>query len=55
VEKEFRKRAAGREASPKVWGDAWMLALATAAGGVLVTFDKALGPRGAHCLLPHRG
>ena len=55
VEKEFRKRAPGREASPKVWGDAWMLALATAAGGILVTFDKALGPRGAHCLLTHKG
>jgi hypothetical protein len=32
-----------------------MLALASAAGGVLVTFDKALAPRGAHCLLSHRG
>jgi uncharacterized protein len=55
VEKEFRERAVGRTVSPKVWGDAWMLALASAAGGVLVTFDKALGPRGAHCLLPRRG
>jgi hypothetical protein len=55
VEKEFRLRAVGRAASPKVWGDAWMLAMASAAGGVLVTFDKALGSRGAHCLLPQKG
>jgi predicted nucleic acid-binding protein len=34
-----------------VWADAWMLAHASAAGGVLVTFDKALAARGAHCLL----
>jgi toxin-antitoxin system PIN domain toxin len=55
VEKRFRKRAVGRAASPKVWADAWLLAVAEAAGGVLVTFDKALGPRGAHCLLSHKG
>lgn len=55
VEKEFRERAVGRAASPKLWGDAWMLAMASAAGGVLITFDKTLGARGAHCLLPQRG
>ena len=55
VEKEFRVSASGHTASPKVWGEAWMLAMASAAGGVLVTFDKALGSRGAHCLLSHRG
>jgi hypothetical protein len=55
VEKRFREKAAGRSVSPKVWADAWLLAFAQAAEGVLVTFDKALGPRGAHCLLPKRG
>ena len=55
VEKRFREKAVGRTASPKIWADAWMLAIAAAAGGVLVTFDQALGPRGAHCLLPKRG
>jgi len=50
VEKSFRETAAGRTASPKVWADAWMLAIASATGGVLVTFDKALGARGALCL-----
>ncbi len=54
VEKRFREKAAARIASPKVWADAWLLAFAQAADGVLVTFDKALGPRGAHCLLPRR-
>lgn len=55
VERRFREKAAGRIVSPKVWADAWLLALAQAAGGQLVTFDKALGPRGAHCLLPGHG
>jgi toxin-antitoxin system PIN domain toxin len=51
VDAAFRARTAGRAASPKLWADAWMLAMAGAAGGVLVTFDMALGSRGAHCLL----
>jgi len=55
VEKIFREKAIGRTASPKVWADAWMLAMASAAGGVLVTFDKALASRSAHCLLAGRG
>ncbi len=55
VEKRFREKAAGRSVSPKVWADAWLLAFALAAEGVLVTFDKALGGRGANCLLAKRG
>ena len=55
IEKKFRDRATGRASSPKVWADAWMLAHASAAGGVLVTFDKALATRGAHCLLSKKG
>ena len=51
VEKRFREKASGRTASPKLWADAWLLALAQAAEGILVTFDKALASRGAHCLL----
>jgi predicted nucleic acid-binding protein len=51
VEKQFRDRASGRTASPKIWADAWLLAVAEAAGGRLVTLDKALASRGAHCLL----
>lgn len=52
VETIFRKRATGRTASPKIWADAWLLATAEAAGGKLVTFDKALAERGAISLLP---
>jgi toxin-antitoxin system PIN domain toxin len=55
IEVKFRERAAGHSSSPKVWGDAWMLAHAEMSGGVLVTFDKALGPRGAHCLSADAG
>ena len=54
VEKRFREKATGRTVSPKVWADAWLLAVAQASEGVLVTFDKALAPRGAHCLLPKK-
>jgi len=55
VEKKFREKAVGRTASPKVWADAWLLATAQEAGGVLVTLDKALAGRGARCLLAKRG
>lgn len=55
VEKGFREKAVGRDASPKLWADAWLLALAQKAGGVLVTFDRALAGRGARCLLGKRG
>ena len=55
VEKRFREKAVGRTASPKVWADAWLLATAQEAGGVLVTFDKALAGGGARCLLGKRG
>lgn len=55
VEKRFREKAVGRDASPKMWADAWLLAMAQEAGGVLVTFDRALAGRGALCLLGKRG
>ena len=51
VERLFREKASGRTASPKLWSHAWLLAVAQAAGGILITFDKALASRGAHCLL----
>ncbi len=50
VDKRFREKTTARTASPKVWADAWLLAVAEAADGVLVTFDKALASRGALCL-----
>ncbi len=51
----FRTITSGPASAPKVWADAWLLAVAEAAGGVLVTFDRALAARGAHCLLSKRG
>lgn len=47
----FRSSTNQRMASPKVWADAWLLAIAAAAKGRLVTFDKALALRGALCLI----
>lgn len=55
VDKRFREKASRRTASPKVWADAWLLAVAQAAEGLLVTFDKALASQGVHCLLPKSG
>lgn len=54
VEKLFRERTTGHMASPKVWGDVWLLAVALAAEGRLVTFDAALATRGALCLVPRK-
>jgi len=55
VDTIFRTNATGPASAPKVWADVWLLAIAEAAGGVLVTFDKALATRGAHCLLAKSG
>lgn len=52
ADRRFREKATGQTASPKVWADAWLLAVAHAAECVLVTFDQSLASRGAHCLLP---
>jgi predicted nucleic acid-binding protein len=55
LELRFREKAMEREASPMIWADAWLLAVAQAAGGRLITLDRALGARDAHCLLGKRG
>jgi hypothetical protein len=51
VEKLFRQNTRGRSASPKLWADAWLLAFAQSANGILVTFDRALAARSTCCLL----
>lgn len=51
VERQFRQHTRDRSASPKMWADAWMLATADAADGLVVTLDRALAARGALCLL----
>jgi uncharacterized protein len=55
IEAAFRQNTSGKMAAPKVWADAWLLAFAEVAEGTLVTFDRALATRGAHCLLPNSG
>ena len=55
VDKRFREKASRRSASPKVWADAWLLAVVQAVEGILVTFDKALASQGVNCLLPKSG
>jgi len=52
VETRFREYTTGRTSSPKLWADAWLLAFAETAGGTVITFDRALAGRGAHCLAP---
>lgn len=47
VERPFREYASGVHASPKVWADAYLLAFAEQAAGVLVTFDKGIAKRSA--------
>ena len=54
TEERFRRTTTIQAVSPKVWADAWLLAVAEAAGGAVVTFDRALAARGAHCLLGGR-
>jgi len=51
ADRHFREYASGRIAAPKVWADAWLLAVARSAAGVLITFDRRLAERGARCLL----
>jgi uncharacterized protein len=51
AEARFRASTARTRASPKLWGDAWLLAFAESAHGILVTFDSALATRGNALLL----
>ena len=51
IENRFRQNTRGRSDSPKLWADAWLLAFAQSADGILVTFDRALAARGTCCLL----
>jgi toxin-antitoxin system PIN domain toxin len=51
LESEFRKQSRLSTKSPKVWADAYLLAFTISAGLKLVTFDRALQPRGADVLI----
>jgi len=51
VEHRLRQNTRVQTTSPKIWADAWLLAFAESAGGILVTFDRALAARSRCCLL----
>jgi toxin-antitoxin system PIN domain toxin len=51
IDDAFRKYARKNHASPKLWADAWLLAFAECADGVVVTFDRALAARASHAVL----
>lgn len=51
IEREFRSRSRLSSRSPKVWADAYLLALAAVAGLKLVTFDRALKSHGVDVLI----
>lgn len=51
LEREFRSRSRLSSRSPKVWGDAYLLAFTAVAGLKLVTFDRALHSRDAEVLV----
>jgi hypothetical protein len=48
IDAGFRHFTRSPNASPKLWADAWLLAFAEAAGGAVVTFDRALGSGSRH-------
>src|SRR5579872_3566796 len=51
IEKEFRSRSRLSTRSPKIWADAYILALVSVAGLKLVTFDRALRSHSADVLV----
>jgi len=51
TETAFRRYTRHKHPSPKLWADAWLLACAECAGGVVVTLDQALAARARHTLL----
>jgi toxin-antitoxin system PIN domain toxin len=51
IEVAFRKHALQNHSSPKLWADAWLLAFAECADGVVVTFDRALAARASYTVL----
>jgi predicted nucleic acid-binding protein len=51
LERRFREPSRLPSRSPKVWADAYLLAFASVTGAKLVTFDRALEPRGVDGLI----
>lgn len=52
MERVFREHSSsGTLASPKLWADAYLIAFAVEAGGIVATFDQALSRRGPSVVL----
>ncbi len=51
LEKEFRKGSIAGAASPKVWADALLVAMAIGHGAQIISFDRALQTRAVDCLI----
>ena len=51
VQTEFRNLTESGIASPKVWADAWLIAMAECHGGHVVTFDKGIALKRSICLV----
>lgn len=50
-DREFRRLTSIEAASPKLWADAYLAALAASAAGTVITFDRALASRGVPCVV----
>jgi uncharacterized protein len=51
VEAKFRSMTESEISSPKVWADAWLLAMAECYGGRVVTFDQRMAIQREICLV----
>lgn len=51
VESSFREYTSTGQISPKIWADAWLLAMADCNDATVVTFDQALAAKSNRCLL----
>jgi uncharacterized protein len=51
IDPVFRTFSSRGTASPKLWADAYLLAFAAEAGGVLVTFDRVVAGRAERVVL----
>ncbi len=51
IEVDLRHQTQDERASPKLWADAWLQAVAGSSGGRIVTFDRALSQRASGAVL----
>lgn len=51
LEREFRKKTKSGAASPKVWVDAFLVAMAIGHGAQIVSFDQAFKMHDPNCLI----